>query len=442
MRRLLDFWRHQGGNTAIIFGLAVVPLVALGGGAIDFAQRARVHNSMQSASDTAALAAAHLIQEGLLARRDWDTVKAEAQIMAGKLVAASLSNLGGDSAPDFNIQVTETAVSISAHYDVKTAFLGVIGMNTLPASTFAEVSVPDPIRIEIALVLDYSLSMRSNNKYSRMTSAARDFISKVSANRADRTKIGIIPFSEFVYADVADTDVRDPDTSGGNVWDTSSKYDGSSKWGGGGRTPPPTVASAKCLLNRDYPYSVTNDTPIGAEASKWRQADPDSARCQAYEDGGLKARDLTDDFSSLSSALAGMQPVGWTNISLATEMGWHMLSPDEPFETTRDFSDPYVRKILVLLTDGVQTIEAMGPTGDISIDGANRTTAELCENVKADDISLYTIAYDVDDTSVYSLLSDCASNPSSYFEVHDSSGIGAVFDAIYAQIAETAWLSR
>ncbi len=90
----------------------------------------------------------------------------------------------------------------------------------------------------------------------------------------------------------------------------------------------------------------------------------------------------------------------------------------------------------------MQTIEAMGPTGDISIDGANRTTAELCENVKADDISLYTIAYDVDDTSVYSLLSDCASNPSSYFEVHDSSGIGAVFDAIYAQIAETAWLSR
>ncbi len=297
---------------------------------------------------------------------------------------------------------------------MKTAFLGVIGMNTLPASTFSEVDMPDPILVEITLVLDYSLSMNQNSKYTRMTAAARDFIAKVAANRADRTKIGIIPFSEFVYADVADTDVRTPDTSGGHVWDGGSMWDGGSSWSGGSSTPTGT-ATAKCLLNRDYPYSVTNETPVGATASKWEQADPDSSRCKAYEDGGLKARDLTDDFTGLSNALAGMQPVGWTNISLATEMGCHMLSPNEPFETARDFSDPYVRKILILLTDGVQTIDAMGPTGEVSIDGANHTTAELCENVKADNIALYTIAYDVDDTSVYSLLSGCASGAERLF---------------------------
>jgi len=441
VRRLLDFLRDQRGNTAIIFGLAVVPLVALGGGSIDFAQRARIHGAMQSASDTAALAAARLLQEGQLNRGDWDTLKSQAQAMAAKLVDASLLDLGVNGKPDLNIQITQATVTITAHYDVKTAFLGVIGLNTLPASTFAEVNVPDPILVEIVLALDYSLSMHTNNKYTRMTSAARDFIAKVGANRADRTKIGIVPFSEFVYADVADTDVRSADTSGGHVWDGGSSWDGGSTWGGSW-TPPTSSATAKCLLNRDYPYSVTSETPNGASASKWRQADPDSSRCKAYEDGGLKARDLTDDFTGLSNALAGMHPVGWTNISLAAEMGWHMLTPNEPFETARDKSDPYVRKILVLLTDGVQTIEAIGPTGDISIDGANRTTSELCENAKADDISIYTIAYDVDDTSVYDLLSACASTSGAYFEVHDSSGIGDVFDAIYASIAETAWLSR
>ena len=30
MRRLLNFWRDQRGNTAIIFGLAVIPLVIAG----------------------------------------------------------------------------------------------------------------------------------------------------------------------------------------------------------------------------------------------------------------------------------------------------------------------------------------------------------------------------------------------------------------------------
>jgi hypothetical protein len=84
----------------------------------------------------------------------------------------------------------------------------------------------------------------------------------------------------------------------------------------------------------------------------------------------------------------------------------------------------------------------MGPTGDISVDGANRTTKELCDNIKSDDVSLFTIAYDVDNTDVYDLLSGCASTPAAYFEVHDSSGIGAVFDSIYQTIAESAWLSR
>ncbi len=436
MRRLFDLWRDERGNTALIFGLAIVPLLALGGGSLDIAQRARAHSTLQTASDTAALAAARLVQQGLLQRdSDWDSVKAQATAMANNFITASLANLGGQTAPTVDIQVTQKAVTISSHFDMKTAFLGIIGLNTLPASTFAQVDVPDPILVEISLVLDYSLSMNQNSKYTRMTTAARDFIAKVAANRADRTKIGIVPFSEFVYANVADTDVRAPDTSGSHPWDGGSNYDGSGSWGSGGTTPT-SIVTAKCLVNRDYPYSVTNETPVGATASKWQQADPNGSRCKRYEEGGLQARDLTNDFTGLSNALAGMQPVGWTNIALAAEMGWHMLSPNEPFETARDFSDPYVRKILILLTDGVQTIDAMGPTGEVSIDGANRTTAELCENAKADNISIYTIAYDVDDTNVYSLLSDCASGPSAYFEVHDSSGIGAVFDAIYDQIAE------
>lgn len=451
MRRLLDFWFDQRGNTAMIFGLALVPLIALGGGAVDFAQRARVKSTLQSASDTAALAAARLIQNGFLKRdsdwddEDWNALRAQAEDIAAKIVAASLANLGGAATPDIDIQVTEADVSVSARFDTKTAFLGVIGMNTLPAATYAKVNVPDPILVEISLALDYSLSMNQNSKYQRMTTAARDFIAKIDAERGDRTKVGIVPFSEFVYAEVSDADVRLPEVQGSGAWDGGTTSDGDVDWTGGTDPADPEVvvgSSAKCLLNRDYPYSITNGTPSGLVASRWRQADPDTPRCQAYKNGGLQARDLTGDFAGLSNALANMRPVGWTNIALATEMGWHMLSSNEPFETARDSSDPYVRKILVVLTDGVQTISATGPGGVSSIEEANRTTAELCENVKADAIAVYTIAYDVDDTSVYDLLSNCASSPSAYFELHDSSGIGAVFEEIYAQIVESAWLSR
>ena len=94
-----------------------------------------------------------------------------------------------------------------------------------------------------------------------------------------------------------------------------------------------------------------------------------------------------------------MHPVGWTNIALATEMGWHMLSPDEPFTTARDYSDSKLQKILILLTDGVQTIEAMGPTGEISIDGANQHHGGALRQHQGVRRPVFTIAYDVDDTS-------------------------------------------
>jgi Flp pilus assembly protein TadG len=444
VRRLLNLWRDTGGNTAIIFGLAAIPLLALGGGAVDFAARARVRGEMQSAGDTAALAAARQVQDAQLKRdstwsENWIQLQHKAEQTARNLLAAGIK--GTEGSPHFDVSINEEAVIIHAHYDMKTSFLGVIGMNTLAANTLSEVRLPDSTLVEISLVLDYSLSMNQNNKYQRMTAAARDFITKVGNERGERTKIGIVPFSEFVYADVANSDARAPDTSGTNKWDGGSSQDGG--WSGGSDPDDPTAtASAKCLVNRDYPYSVTNDTPLGAIGSKWQQADPDGSRCRSYESGGLKARDLTSDFAGLGYALSGMHPVGWTNIALATEMGWHMLSPNEPFTTARDYSDPKLKKILILLTDGVQTIEAMGPTGEVSIDGANNTTEELCDNIKASGISVYTIAYDVDDTSVYSLLSGCASGPSSYFEVHDSSGIGDVFTAIFDQIAESAWLSK
>jgi Flp pilus assembly protein TadG len=442
--RLFDFWRDQRGNTAIIFGLAVIPILALGGGAVDFAQRARVRGELQGAGDTAALAAAKMVQQAQLKRdanfnANWSQLQANAEQTARKLLAVAVKGTKGT--PDFDVSITQSDVTITGHYDMKTSFLGVIGMNTLPATSLSQVHLPPPTLVEIALVLDYSLSMNQNSKYQRMTAAARDFISKVASTRGDRTKIGIVPFSEFVYADVANSDVRPAQTGGTHDWDGGSGYDGGWNWGGD-PDDPAASATAKCLLNRDYPYSVTNDTPSGATASKWQQADPDSSRCRSYETSGLKARDLTDDFSGLSNALSTMRPVGWTNIALGTEMGWQMLSPDEPFETARDFSDPNVAKILILLTDGVQTIEAMGPGGETSIDAANHTTAELCENLKASGVNVFTIAYDVDNTSVYSLLSGCASGSASYFEVHDSSGIGAVFDAIFAAMAESAYLSR
>src|SRR5947199_1763388 len=95
------------------------------------------------------------------------------------------------------------------------------------------------------------------------------------------------------------------------------------------------------------------------------------------------------------------QPIGYTNISRGTEIGWQLLTPNQPYELGLNPTSPNVSKILILLTDGVQTMPAMGPSGEVSVTAANDTTAELCTNIKAAKTTIFTIAYNVDDPAAY-----------------------------------------
>ena len=87
----------QRGNTAIIFGLAIVPLIALGGGAVDLSHRAGVRMEMQNAADSAALAAARVLQAGEMARgEDREALEERAEAAARSLFSAAMVNAGAD----------------------------------------------------------------------------------------------------------------------------------------------------------------------------------------------------------------------------------------------------------------------------------------------------------------------------------------------------------
>ena len=130
--------------------------------------------------------------------------------------------------------MTNDGVTIDAHYEMKTSFLGVIGMNTLPVNALAEVHLPAPTLVEMAMVLDFSGSMVTNDKYIRMRDAAIEFINKVKRDRADRTKIGVVPFSKYVYATLPGAMIRGTDAG------------------------QATTMMNACMMNRDYPYSATD----------------------------------------------------------------------------------------------------------------------------------------------------------------------------------------
>jgi Flp pilus assembly protein TadG len=407
----------ERGNAAILFGLVVVPILALGGGAVDFSHRANVRMEMQSAADSAALAAARVMQSGGVATEEEEAARrVSAEAAARDLFNATLANAGISSETVPDIRFTDAGVIVSAGVSVETAFLAVLGIDELEARVDAAVNLPPEVQVEIALVLDYSGSMEDNDKYVRMTDAAVTFIEHIAEDRGDRTKIGIVPFSEYVYATLRGSDIRGTSAARANEVMTA------------------------CILNRGYPYSTTDEAPFPAvSASRWPQGDEDD--CGDYEDGNAQVRDLTNDFPALVGALEGMRPIGLTNIALAAEMGFHLLSPDRPFETARAYSEENLEKVMILLTDGMQTVPAMGPSGQISTRAADETTAEVCNNAETAGIRVFTIAYDIEEQRVHDLLAGCAS-AGGYFDARDANDVSGAFEEIYAQLTASIWLSR
>lgn len=127
--------------------------------------------------------------------------------------------------------------------------------------------------------------------------------------------------------------------------------------------------------------------------------------------------------------------------------GWRTLNDDVPFG--RPIAGDARKKVLILMTDGFNTVSQRGPDPDVDNDGryhhgkvnqnsavtgeANVVTARLCENISDDGIETFTIAYEFPNTGDAdigrALLRNCAAEDG-FFDAANASQLNAAFDAI------------
>lgn len=178
-------------------------------------------------------------------------------------------------------------------------------------------------------------------------------------------------------------------------------------------------------------WSTGNDDGLPASFSGDRLSEDLSGPCVEYATKKLWVRPLSKNFSQLKSAIDDMRPLGWTNIALGLDIGWHALTPDAPFTQGGD-SD--TQKVAILLTDGVQTVKAHGPGNAVSITSANSNIAESCAAMKADNVEVFTIAFGIRNTYTRNLLKDCASTETHYYEPSQGGNLDSVFEGIFEKI--------
>jgi Flp pilus assembly protein TadG len=168
---------------------------------------------------------------------------------------------------------------------------------------------------------------------------------------------------------------------------------------------------------------------------------------------------LTNQKSNVTTALEGMRANGYTNITEGLMWGLRVISPGEPFTEGKPYGTDDHHKIIILLTDGMNQVpstsrynpnkSAYGPYGYMAsgrlVNSSNTNTiqnkmdertGEACEAVKAQDIELFTITFELNDTDTQNLMRNCASQPDMYYNSPSTSTLNSVFQAIATRISE------
>jgi hypothetical protein len=97
---------------------------------------------------------------------------------------------------------------------------------------------------------------------------------------------------------------------------------------------------------------------------------------------------------------------------------------------------------MVILTDGRQTTQAWAANGSRNVSNGERNLEKICTAAKKN-ITIITIAFDLQDAATRNRLRNCATDPDKHFFVaEDNEALASAFQEIKAVITEQAFLSE
>jgi Flp pilus assembly protein TadG len=156
MRR---FWSDTKGNIAVLFALAIVPIIGGIGAAVDYSMASAYRTDMQKALDSTALALTKILP-------------ADEEIVSKVGMEYFLTSLGNHNLSDLKLTITPEAgiVKLKATGNYQPAIANILGVDQFEIGTEAEARWSLG-KLEIALVLDVSLSMNSLGRIQALRTA-------------------------------------------------------------------------------------------------------------------------------------------------------------------------------------------------------------------------------------------------------------------------------
>lgn len=433
------------GNIAILFGIAVIPIVTFVGAAVDYTRANAARSSMQAALDSTALMLAKDLTEGTITTSQI-AAKADAYFKAlytnpetkSITITANYTQNSGNG----------STILINGSGAVDTTLMRVAGFPTLGFNT-SSTSAWGNVRMRVAMVLDVTGSMASSGKMGAMQTAAKSLVDQLSLLAKDPGDIYIsmVPFAKDVnlgssYYNSSWIDWSTWDSqSYTNTWGTCSKstYTDRTTCKNNGKTwTPDRTKWTGCVIDRDQDYDTKNTTPSSSNAPTMVVAEEYVSGSTKYCQSGSSAYvgkivPLSYDWSTIKTAIDALDPTGNTNQGIGLAWGWLTLGSGAPFNApAKDTANYTYREAIVLLSDGLNTQNRWYSSAS-QIDARQKI---LCDNAKAANITIYTVQVNTGGDPTSAVLQYCASGTDKFFLVTDPNQTVSVFNSIGQSLAK------
>lgn len=412
------FVRNRDGGVSPLLALAILPLMAATGAAVDYSRANATKAAIQSALDAT----------GLMLSQEAATLSAADLGPKATAYFTSLFNRPEATHVSLSHEFTSPqqgnfSLKLTGQADVPMIFASILGQSQISVAATSEV-LWGIKKLNLALALDNTGSMSSNGKMEALKTAAHNLLDTLKA--AEKVpgdiKVSIVPFATDVNVGPQNVtsdwiDWTEWEASNGTCSRSGSSQsrclDNRGTW-----TPKNRSSWNGCVYDRDQNNDVLNAASAGTAATKFRAHQ--ASNCP------VPMMPLSQTWTDLHGKIDAMTPAGNTNVTIGMAWAWQTLSPVAPMNAPEP--QPDLDKVIILLTDG-QNTQNRWSSSTSSIDSR---TQKVCENAKADNIKVYTVRV-IDGNG--SLLRNCATKPDMYYDVDEADQLNVVFKSIAQNLA-------
>ena len=488
---LRRFHADRVGTVVLLFGLTLIPIMGFVGGAIDYANAYRTRTKIQNALDSAALAAGREVDNGSSegnARQvamdvfkanlgpnfpagvsvnfnfDGTTVTADAGMAVDTYILGVLGidkfDVGATASVTISGGTVEVALVLDNSGSMRGSRIAALkdAAKQLTQTLFQNDRTKSSVKIG---VVPFAAAVNVGPRYANarwMDTGGQSSMhyENFDANTTRFALFNAMPGTSWegcVEVRPSPHDVTDSDPVGGDSLfvplfapdepDKGRRYNNSYlRDDGGSCGRPPRRETEEQAQEKTCKYD---------RARPSRRSGGPNYMCDPRP-----IQELTNTQGLVVSSIENMQASGMTNIMEGVMWGWRILSPGEPFTQGLPYEEKDNRKYMIVMTDGANThtgtstqnksrYSAFGyakngrltaPTSSRSrlVQAMNAKTLQGCTNAKDSNITVFTIAFNVNDRDTVDMLRQCASGSSRAYTIDNGAALIALFEAIADEI--------